>query len=382
MKRLLWVGDAVVASGFSRVTHSVLDRLKDSYDVHVLGVNYAGDPHEYDYPIWPARLGGDLLGVNRLAPVVERIKPDIVLLFNDIWVVAQYLAKLEKYEGKTATYFPVDAAGYKEEWIKALNSIDKVLVYTKFAQAVLRDAGYVYNATSIPHGIDPKDFHHIGGETARRHLPAITEDSFVVFNGNRNQPRKRIDITIKGFCIFAEQHPEAKLYLHTGLRDVGWDILSLMNRECRNHNLVIGDRLIITNPNLSPANPVSVEQLNVIYNACDVGLNTSLGEGWGLVSFEQAACKVPQIVPNYSACPEIFEGAAQMLPIRQYITAPGISTEGGLVYEEDVAEALEWTYNNREAAAANAEVMYNRLQEPKYSWDTIAEQFKKELDTL
>ena len=48
------------------------------------------------------------------------------------------------------------------------------------------------------------------------------QDSFIVFNGNRNQPRKRIDITMKGFARFANGKPNnVKLYLHMGVEDAG-----------------------------------------------------------------------------------------------------------------------------------------------------------------
>ncbi len=38
--KLLWVGDATVATGFAKVTHNVLDVLKEHWDVSVLGLNY------------------------------------------------------------------------------------------------------------------------------------------------------------------------------------------------------------------------------------------------------------------------------------------------------------------------------------------------------
>jgi len=379
MKKLLWVGDAVVASGFARVTHEVLDNLTDDFEIHVLGVNYTGDPHEYDYSIWPARLGGDLLGLNRLLPLIEKLKPDTIVLFNDIWVITQYLDRLQDFEGRIVIYFPVDSRGYQAEWIKKIKVADSVIVYTEFAKTVLEDAGYRGEVIVIPHGVDPERFFYIEQKEARKVLPSIGKDDYVVFNGNRNQPRKRIDLTIKGFCIFAEEHPNARLYLHMGLKDVGWNLIQLMQRECENHGLVTGDRLIITNPNLSPSSAVSVEQLNIIYNVCDVGINTSLGEGWGLVNFEQAACKVPQILTDYSANAEVFKDAAFMLPVRQYLTATGINTEGGLVHEDDVAEALELAYTNKELATSYADKMANRLKAPKYNWKVIAEQFKQEL---
>jgi D-inositol-3-phosphate glycosyltransferase len=47
-------------------------------------------------------------------------------------------------------------------------------------------------------------------------------------------------------------------------------------------------------------------ELNLLYNACDVGINTSMGEGWGLVSFEHGATGGAQIVPEHTACAELW----------------------------------------------------------------------------
>jgi D-inositol-3-phosphate glycosyltransferase len=49
-----------------------------------------------------------------------------------------------------------------------------------------------------------------------------------VLNANRNQPRKRIDITLRGFALFAVDKPETvQLYLHMGSEDMGWNALQL-----------------------------------------------------------------------------------------------------------------------------------------------------------
>src|SRR3990167_3151178 len=82
--RLLWIGDAVVAPGFARVTHSVLHYLQDKWDVTVLGINYNGDPHSFDYKIYPAlraqdfSLGGDQIGLHRLPELCASVKPDAI----------------------------------------------------------------------------------------------------------------------------------------------------------------------------------------------------------------------------------------------------------------------------------------------------------------
>jgi len=376
--KLLWVGDSVVASGFSRVTHGILDNLPEGeYDIDVLGINYNGDPHEHDYRIWPAKQGGDMMGFGKINNLVNHIKPDLVVLFNDLWVVAKYHELIKDYEGKIATYFPVDSRGYNLEWVKPLNNFDRVMVYTDFAEGTLREMGFEKHVDIIPHGVNLDKFFPTSQSDSRKKLSGMDDDMFVVFNGNRNQPRKRIDLTVKGFCQFAQDKPDARLYLHMGLLDSGWDLLSLMRRECKKYGLDIAERLIITNPKLSPGNAVTIEHLNVIYNSADVGVNTSLGEGFGLVNFEQAACKVPQIVTNYSANPELYTGRGQLLPIRQHLTQTQINTEGGLVHEDDLAEALDTYYNDRELMAKHAEAMYNFVLQPQFSWKEISKRFDK-----
>src|SRR5437868_10234742 len=101
----------------------------------------------------------------------------------------------------------------------------------------------------------------------------MTVDSFIVLNGNRNQPRKRIDITIKGFALFAADKQEnVKLYLHMGTEDKGWDILALTKR----HNVY--DRLILSSESKSIPT-LSSDKMKLIYNYCDVGINTATSEG-------------------------------------------------------------------------------------------------------
>jgi len=106
----------------------------------------------------------------------------------------------------------------------------------------------------------------------------------MVLNANRNQPRKRFDLTIQGFALFARGKPDKSvfLYCHCGLVDIGFNILELCVRYG------IDDRLITSNSS-KPLQSVPQDQLNLIYNACDVGLNTSIGEGWSLTNHEHAA---------------------------------------------------------------------------------------------
>jgi hypothetical protein len=103
-----------------------------------------------------------------------------------LWVLGGYLGKLreKEWKGKTIAYFPVDAAGYSQEWIKTLYDFDKVLVYTKWAEGVLREATYKGNIGIVPHGIDTNTYFPIPKQEARSKLAGIEQNDFIVLNGN------------------------------------------------------------------------------------------------------------------------------------------------------------------------------------------------------
>ena len=113
----------------------------------------------------------------------------------------------------------------------------------------------------------------------------------------------------------------------------------------------------------------------MLYNACDVGINTSMGEGWGLVSFEHGAAGAAQIVPDHSACAEVWNGRAEMIPpARRY--RPEFSVfEMGEVSAEGVAQALNNLYGNPQRRQQLAQAAYQAALNPEYSWDAVAGRF-------
>jgi hypothetical protein len=97
MKNLLWIGDAGVPSGFALATHKTLDVLREHYNVTVLGINYRGDPHTYPYPIYAAATEGDSVGYGRIIWMCDVVKPDVIVLQNDPWLIPGYLQRLRQF---------------------------------------------------------------------------------------------------------------------------------------------------------------------------------------------------------------------------------------------------------------------------------------------
>lgn len=401
MPVVLVVGDAAAPTGFSRVTSSIMTRLNDQFAFHQLGINYMSGPHGEPWPIYPASDGPrDRHGTKRIAGIVNMVRPAVVLIVNDLGLVAQYLAAMAPVDHrlKVVAYVPVDSGPLAAEYVRGIASLDRIVVYNQFAAETLaaasnevraEDPSFVLPPMSIiPHGVDTQVFRPLfpltgnlveARKASRRELLPDSEalnDAFIVLNANRNQPRKRIDITIAGFAKFAADKPDnVMLYLHMGMTDIGWDIRELARR----HGIM--DRLIITHDgdNVPGSSP---EQLNRIYNTCDIGINTSEAESWGLTAFEHAATGAAQIVPGHTGTREIWDGAAEMLAPTLSLTSPGSLTASELIDPRTVAATLERLYRDPELLQKRSLDAYQHATQAPYSWDTVANSFDQILSEL
>jgi D-inositol-3-phosphate glycosyltransferase len=118
-------------------------------------------------------------------------------------------------------------------------------------------------------------------------------------------------------------------------------------------------------------------ELNLLYNACDVGINTSMGEGWGLASSEHGAAGAAQIVPDHTACAELWTGRGELIPVaRSYI--PEFSVlEMGEVSGAEVTQSLENLYGDPARRRELAQAAFRAAQNPAYCWDAIACEFER-----
>jgi D-inositol-3-phosphate glycosyltransferase len=379
--KLLWCGDIVAMTGFARVTENVLERLRDNYEVVVLGHNWWGDPNplqEY-YTMYPSsnRFQTAPFGEQRIREVVEKEKPDIVFTINDMWIINEQYKQIvdlhQQKQFKFVGYAPMDSYGWLGCLDETANDWDAIISYTEFGAHEFIAGGITKPVAIIPHGVTQGQFYPMSKLEARKQLN-LKDDIFIVFNGNRNQFRKRIDITIEAFARFAKDKPDTQLYLHMGMKDQGWDLMPLFARAMQREGLDPNGRIILTSKTEGPPN-VSVETLNLIYNACDVGVNTCKGEGWGLVNFEHAACRVAQIVPDHTSCREIFEGCGSLIRCDHVDVDVNHGREMPCPSSDHLVEILTDLYENRDKLDTSAELCYQRVTDTQFDWDSVASQF-------
>lgn len=374
--KILYCGDVGVQTGFGRVAEHLIPALAKKHEVHALSVNWHGDPNDMQKhcKMYPAMAyGNDPFGSHRMKELTDEIKPDVIFIVNDIWVainLCDTVKDLKESLGfKTVVYTPIDSYGLFPELREPMQEWDQLITYTQFAKEEIEKIGYDKPIEVVGHGTDFSKFHPLNQSECRKAL-GVPEDVFIVFNGNRNQPRKRIDLTIKGFIEFAKDKPDARLWLNMGKKDMGWDLIPLFKRTAKDAGYDATGKLILTSPNFATHNCLSIEQLNQVYNASDVGVNTCLGEGWGLVNSEHAATGVAQIVPDHTSLQEIFDGV-QRIAIESWETDRNYGLERGQPSPSSLASILNHYYHSRESLIAAGNWCFSRIHEKAFTWPYV-----------
>jgi D-inositol-3-phosphate glycosyltransferase len=181
---------------------------------------------------------------------------------------------------------------------------------------------------------------------------------------------------MEAFALFAQGKPEnVKYHSHCGVKDSAVDTMKLATR------FGIGKRMMVTNL-LTGAQQVPAEKLNRIYNATDVGINSGLGEGFGLPNIEHAVTGAPQVVADHSALHELYYDCGVLIGISERWLLPDIMTVGGLIRPEDMALGLDAVYQDKELYTILSDKSIEKFSKPEYSWKNISKQWDNLFDEV
>lgn len=376
-KKLFIVADAGCDTGFASVTHNLIENLHTLWDIHVLGINYQGDPHPIQAKAKlynpSAKVQGDYYGTARIAELLHTIKPDLVFMINDPWVGSSYAPIFARanYDVPIVLYVPVDGTNVMRDYVEPLNAYSHVIGYTQFGIDVLSESGLTIPTSVIPHGVNTKLWKPTDRVDARE-KQGFGQDWFIVNITDRNQIRKRIDLGFYYFSLWAKDKPNTvRLHYHGGMEDEGWNLFQLADA------FGIKERLIISAPNITAQRGIPLDLMPYYYAPADVGLSTTMGEGWGLTTHERMAMEIPMIVPEYSALGEWAKGGVHYTEISNipYFNPKSLNTRGGIPTLESSIAALEKMYTDVDYRLSIAKAGYTLATQPRFQWKNIAMQF-------
>ena len=377
-KKIIFYGDSpTCATGFGQVSRNILPALHKTgrYDIDILGINYWGDPHDYPFKIWPMAVNPDRdpYGRKRLHQHLmdPNLKYDFLFFLQDTFIVdflPDLLGQLKKAgkDFKSVYYFPIDGIP-KKAWIEAANAVDFPVTYSEFGkqQSVAAVPGIEDRLQIIPHGVNPKVFFPVPRdkvESFKTQYFGKLSNKFIVTNVNRNQQRKDIPATIRAFIELKKQRPESILYLHMAPVDQGWNLPEVI----KSFGLDIKKDVILPQ-NFTPSVGFPLEILNLIYNASDCIVSTTVGEGWGLSWTEAMATKTPVVYPINTCLGEYitnetgfpFKSGEDMDHLAVITNDNEVLRPTAHIY--DLVKQLIYVYDNREEALRRAETAYKMV---------------------
>lgn len=400
MKILFFATYPTAATGYSRIGNIISNFLAESgHDVYYLGISNFKNNERIERFIHPniklldalemEKINGsdELYGVNVICDLLNKINPDILFLYNDAIVISRIFNKfIENKIIKKAKIFVYLDLVYEYENIEIINHINKftdlIFVFSECWKKNLIDIGLNKDKIMIlHHGFDTKTFYPISKNKSKE-IFGFSKDDFIILNTNRNNYRKAIDKTIDAFIIFLKTkncNPRIKLFLNmictANLEMQGYDVYNLIKVSCIKNNVsyedVVTKHIFVNNKK----NHITDEMMNYLYNACDVGINTCVGEGFGLCNLEHGGIGRPQIISGVGALNDIFTNdySSVITPITELYVSSSIDFHGGYIKicsSNDFANAMIKYYDNPDLPDTHGDLCRQVILN-KYDWNTI-----------
>ena len=383
MSKILWHSSAPWAgTGYGVQTATFTPRFRAlGHDVEISATwGLGGDTLEWDgIPVYPA---DDRYGGATLAALYDRVKPDVLVTLHDVWALPAKTA----VGRKVACWTPVDhdpcpprvAAFFKASGARPI-------AMSLFGEKALKAAGL--QPLYVPHGVDTSVFRPASNRDEVRAALNIPKDAFLVSMVANNQghapPRKAFPQALQAFAVFQQSHPDAHLFLHTemsGLRgrgpNQGINLFDLAERfEIKPESLHWTDPLRLENG-------VPTEYMVGLYNATDVLLNPSYGEGFGVPIIEAQACGTPVIVSDWTSMPELCGSGWIVGGDLVWHTVPDGGADSFWMAPSvaNIIEALGQAYEQRDSKELRAQA---RVFAESYDADLVTEIYwKPVLDVL
>lgn len=224
-------------------------------------------------------------------------KPDAGVVLYDAWVFSK-----QSFSIPLTYYSPVDHAPIPALVAQRLGEARHVWAMSRYGEREMRQAGL--DPWYVPHGINTRVFTPVDRQAARAKFGLKDEQFFAVsVAANKGFPdRKNIRGMVKAWAEFVKLHPDALLHIHANSlpNHHGLDLTDLRAfYGLTAENLRFPEIYKLINGSYRP------EDMNTLYNAADVFLLPSMGEGFGIPVIEAQAAGCPVIVSDFTAQTEL-----------------------------------------------------------------------------
>lgn len=342
--KILWSSNSpMVDTGYGKQTRLFTEQMvKAGHDVTVFANfgHFGGVLHWNGLNILPA--SRDSYGKDGIVDHYQRLKPDVHVLLFDIWPFEN--SQLEA--GHITAYAPVD-----HDTLPPL--VEDRLLHTPYQWAMSRHAENHMKRAGltpyyVPHMVDCATFQPMDRAKAREAVK-VSDQSFlaVMVAAHKGYPmRKSFDRVFRAWAEFVRTRPDALLHVHTDPGPAAHNNHLDLEILARFYDIP-PHTLRFPNNQRYHTGYFTDDYMNALFNASDVLVAPSMGEGFGVPVVEAQAAGCPVIVCDFTAQSELA-GPGWKVPI----TPDDLffSLQGAhycLPRYSDIVRGLEWAYEQR-----------------------------------
>ena len=407
MRLLIW--GHYSHSGFGTVTIELGSRLVEAgHDVRILAVNHRGEPVRGTLAgrVWPAGIfGNDYGGDVSTDAITGRFwkkldsaddwKPNAGLVISDMSGLLSHIGQvgegtLEAWKSiPILHYCPIEGDNLPPSWRDVWDLVRPVAM-SDYGQRIM--SGHLGRwVPRIYHGVDTTTFRpaSIGDPIIvnGKRLPTkeACKASFgldprrkLILRADRNAVRKFYPALISAFAEIARRDPSVDLLLHCEPVDpIGSDLIAEVQRLP--DEIKFGKRVLFTGMHDTFVG-LSRDGLCALYNAADLYVTTTGGEGFGLTLAESLACETPVVSNDWAAESEVIgPGGVMIPPLRdsygesvRYHSSYGMdwAVPDPRAFVEPVLTLLAKPARRRELGAVG-----RKHVERSFSWDACTAEF-------
>lgn len=425
MKKILICGTHIYQyNGYSKIVYEILNHLGIYKDIHITLFGFQNffkghiqhiknrilehdnidiiDPFFYEnYNKKKEQQTSGLangFGEFMIVDVITLCKPDIVIIYNDPGVINNLYKQIFNIQTQTNNQISYNK-NLKFKDIKFIPYLDVVYKHMSFPHLKIinelsydiiffsnhwkdiswqfkEKKGYILNHCFNYYNYYPVDY------SLACNLLQFNESTFKILNLNRNQPRKQLDVALRGYLYMINKYnlinDDILYIIGTSLKDC-WDLIDIIEQEALNYDLDL-DKISKRFKIIDMAQHLSDNDINLYYNVCDIGVNSCNGEGFGLCNFEHAALGKPQIVSDVGSFSEIFDNNMNAILIKPQSTIyiqheeHGLSGEIEICDYKDFGEAMYKYYKDETLRKNHGNAIRQKILK-KYIWNKHIKDF-------
>lgn len=382
-----------IHSGYSQVISNLAVALKGlGHDISITGMQSSYSMGDYKgipvYPLLPDfhSVGNPQTQIYQLIMNIKTHRSDILLCMFQGDSMYNSFTKVHQ---NTVWYMPVEGEiVYKDHPVfNDARGVKQVVALTHSAgsQFTIRGIG---NKVIYP-GFNPKIFRRNYRKDLREpvaiYFPKQNEevvipansipelkkklgiDCFLGFVGQNFGVKKRIELLIEAFSIFAKGKSDVHLHLHTlPVHNQGINLFEIIDY------FDIRDKITFSYGNIRSSG-WSESCLNILYNTFDIYATASSGGGFELPNFESATLGVPQVAPNFIPFNELYPDGDRGLLCKTTRQMTQAGEFRALADVEDLAQKMEMLYNDKGLRKKLGDSCAK--WSAQYTWTKCAEKF-------